>query len=117
MADILATLTEALLLAAKAARAEAADALAVTGISQSIQRRGGKLEQAERSEATEIGLRVLMGGKQACVSASDTSARTIAQLAERAVAMARVYIGAKQAELFVSRNRRHAARDQIGIAG
>ena len=89
MADMLATLTDALLLAAKAAGAEAADALAVTGISQSIQLRGGKLEQAERSEATEIGLRVLMGGKQACVSASDISARTIAQLAERAVAMAR----------------------------
>ena len=89
MADTLAILTDALLLAAKNAGAEAADALAVTGISQSIQLRGGKLEQAERAEATEIGLRVLMGGRQACVSASDVSARTITQLAERAVAMAR----------------------------
>lgn len=82
-------LTSALLDAARKAGAEAADALAVSGSSQSIQLRAGALEQAERSEATEIGLRVLMGGRQACVSASDTSAATIARLAERAVAMAR----------------------------
>ncbi|MCC0070577.1 MAG: TldD/PmbA family protein, partial [Rhodobacteraceae bacterium] len=38
---------------------------------------------------TEIGLRVLIGRRQACVSASDISARTMAEMAERAVAMAR----------------------------
>ncbi|MGV8951814.1 MAG: TldD/PmbA family protein [Cypionkella sp.] len=85
----LASLTEALLAAAKAAGAQSADAMALSGISQSIDIRAGALEQAERSEATEIGLRVLIGGRQACVSASDTSPATLAQLAERAVAMAR----------------------------
>lgn len=85
----LASLTEALLSAAKQAGAEAADAMALSGTSQSIDIRAGALEQAERSEATEIGLRVLIGGRQACVSASDTSPATLARLAERAVAMAR----------------------------
>lgn len=85
----LARLTEALLDAAKKAGAEAADALAVAGTAVAIDIRGGKLETAERSEGTEIGLRVLMGGKQACVSASDISDATIRALAERAVAMAK----------------------------
>lgn len=83
------TLTARLLEAARKAGADAADALAVRGASQTIDLRKGALEQAERAEGTEIGLRVLFGGKQACVSASDISDRTIAALAERAVAMAR----------------------------
>ncbi|MFV2038576.1 MAG: TldD/PmbA family protein, partial [Paracoccaceae bacterium] len=37
----------------------------------------------------DIGLRVLIGQRQACVSASDTGARTITTMAQRAVAMAR----------------------------
>ena len=82
-------LTAALLDAARKAGAEAADAIAVSAQSQSIDIRQGKLEQAERSEGVEIGLRVLMGGRQACVSASDISPATLARLAERAVAMAR----------------------------
>lgn len=82
-------LTEALLDAARKAGAEAADALAVTGQSLTVDLRQSRLEQAERAEGTEIGLRVLIGGRQACVSASDTSVATIAALAERAVAMAR----------------------------
>lgn len=89
MTDRLQSLTEALLDAAKRAGAEAADALAVDGTSLSIDIRKGQLEQAERSEGIELGLRVLIGGRQACVSVSDTSARTIADVAERAVAMAR----------------------------
>ena len=82
-------LTEALLSQARKAGAEAADALAVAGNSQSIDIRQGKLEQAERSEGVEIGLRVMLGGRQACVSASDISPATMVRLAERAVAMAR----------------------------
>jgi PmbA protein len=83
------TLTDALLAAARRAGAESADAMAVSGTALSITIRAGALEQAERSEGVEIGLRVLIGGRQACVSASDVSDRTIATLAERAVAMAR----------------------------
>jgi PmbA protein len=82
--------THAMLAAAKAEGAEAADAIATEGRSLSIDVRDGGLEQAERSEGTDIGLRVLIGKRQACVSASDTSAETIQALAERAVAMARI---------------------------
>lgn len=82
-------LTDALLTAAKAAGAQDADALAVNGHAQIIDVRAGTLEQAERAEGTDIGLRVLIGRRQACVSASDTGDATIAMLAERAVAMAR----------------------------
>ena len=89
MAESLKNLTAALLAAAKRAGATAADAIAVSGTSQSIDIRAGLLEQAERSEGIEIGLRVLIGGRQACVSASDVSAATLDRLAERAVAMAR----------------------------
>ena len=85
----LSSLTQALLAQARLAGADAADALAVTGNSQSIDIRQGKLEQAERSEGVEVGLRVLIGTRQACVSASDISPATLARLAERAVAMAR----------------------------
>lgn len=89
MSGSLETLTQALLAAAQRAGAEAADALAVEGHALSIDVRAGALEQAERSEGTDLGLRVLVGRRQACVSASDTSAQTIETLAERAVAMAR----------------------------
>jgi PmbA protein len=82
------TLTARLLDAAKKAGAEAADAAAVAGTSLSIDVRGGVLEQAERAEGIDIGLRVLIGRRQACVSASDTSDETIRTMAERAVAMA-----------------------------
>lgn len=85
----LSRLTDALLSAARRAGAEQADALAMDGTSLSIDIRAGKLEQAERSEGVEIGLRVLIGGRQACVSASDISDTTLTALAERAVAMAR----------------------------
>lgn len=89
MTRSLETLTEALLVAAKRAGADAADAIAVDGIATAIDIRAGKLEQAERSEGVELGLRVLIGKRQACVSVSDTSAASIAAVAERAVAMAR----------------------------
>jgi PmbA protein len=89
MTDRLSHLTEALLTAATRAGADAADAIAVDGTSVSVDVRGGRLEQAERSEGIEIGLRVLVGKRQACVSASDISDRTIAEMAERATAMAR----------------------------
>lgn len=90
MAQSLDTLTDALLKAAKSAGADAADAIAVDGSSISIDVLNGKLEHAERSEGIDIGLRVMIGHRQACVSASDTSAGTIETIAQRAVAMAQV---------------------------
>jgi PmbA protein len=81
-------LTHDLLAAAKLAGADAADAMAVSGTSLSIDVRHGLLEQAERSEGIDIGLRVMIGQKQATVSSSDTRAETLAEMAKRAVAMA-----------------------------
>ena len=81
-------LTQSLLSAAKRAGADAADAMAVQGTSVSIDVRAGALEHAERSEGVDIGLRVFVGQKIANVSASDTSTRTIDEMAQRAVAMA-----------------------------
>lgn len=89
MTDALATLCDDLLRAARKAGADAADAMALAGTSVSIDVRGGVLEQAERSEGTDIGLRVFVGQRQANVSASDTRAETLTEMAERAVAMAR----------------------------
>ncbi len=84
----LSDLTQQLLDVARKAGASAADAIAVDGTSISIDVRAGALEQAERSEGIELGLRVLIGQRQACVSASDTKPDTLAQMAARAVAMA-----------------------------
>lgn len=82
-------LAEALVSAARKAGADQADALAVDGRAIGIDVRAGGLEQAERSEGIEIGLRVLTGGRQAAVSSSDHGDEAIAQMAARAVAMAR----------------------------
>ncbi len=83
------TLSEKLLKAATNAGAKAADVLLVDGQSVSVDVRDGALEHAERSERIDIGLRVLMGKQQACVSASDISDYTLEQMAQRAVAMAK----------------------------
>ncbi|KGJ03372.1 microcin-processing peptidase 1. Unknown type peptidase. MEROPS family U62 [Paracoccus halophilus] len=82
-------LAQALLTAAAKAGADQADAIALEAAAVSVDVRGGRLEHAERAEGVEIGLRVLLGGRQACVSASEHSAGTIAEMAARAVAMAR----------------------------
>ena len=47
------------------------------------------LEEAERSESLDLGLRVLLGPRQACVAASDPRPGTLAEMAARAVAIAR----------------------------
>lgn len=89
MTQPLSDLSEQILAAAKRAGADAADAIAVDGTSLSITVREGALEQAERSEGVDIGLRVFVGQRQACVSSSDTKPDTLNQMAERAVAMAK----------------------------
>ena len=89
MTQSLADLTDNLLTAARRAGADSADAMAVQGTSLSIEVRGGTLEQAERSEGVDIGLRVFVGQRSANVSASDVRDSTIEEMAQRAVAMAR----------------------------
>ena len=60
------------------------------GVSQGVEVRDGRVEESERSEGDDVGLRVLVGQRQAVVSTNDISGDGIAKLAERAVAMARV---------------------------
>ena len=75
---------------ARAAGADAADAVLVAGTSLSVARRLGKTEQVERSEGQDLGLRVFLGKRVAIVSATSIDPAGFADLAERAVAMARV---------------------------
>ena len=86
----LSTLAQRLVEAAKRAGADAADAVAVRGVSQGVEVRDGRVEESERSEGDDVGLRVLVGQRQAVVSTNDISGDGVAKLAERAVAMARV---------------------------
>ena len=85
----LVSLAERLVAAARSAGADAADAVAVRGISLSVEVRDGAVEGSERSEGDDMGLRVLVGKRQAVVSSNDIKGGA-AELAERAVAMARV---------------------------
>lgn len=89
MSQPLDALTKSLLQAAGRAGADGADAKAVRATSISVDVRGGTLEQAERAEGVDIGLRVFVGHRSANVSASDISERTIEEMAVRAVAMAK----------------------------
>jgi len=82
-------LAQRLVEAARRAGADAADAVAVRGVAQSIEIRDGNVEESERSEGDDVGLRVLVGRRQAVVSSNDRAADA-KMLAERAVAMARV---------------------------
>jgi PmbA protein len=86
----LATLAQRLVEAAKKAGADAADAIAVRGVSQGVEVRDGQVEESERSEGDDVGLRVFVGKRQAVVSTNDISGDGAMRLAERAVAMARV---------------------------
>jgi PmbA protein len=85
----LATLAERLVAAARRAGADAADAIAERGMSQSVEVRDGTVEASERSEGDNMGLRALVGRRQAVVSTNDLNGN-VDELAERAVAMARV---------------------------
>jgi len=81
---------ENLLRAAKRAGADAADALFVESVSASVSYRLGKLEDLERAESSDLGLRVFVGNRVAFVSSTDLSAESLAALPERAVAMAKL---------------------------
>jgi PmbA protein len=85
----LADLAERLLEAARAAGADAADAVAVRSVSLSVDVREREVEESQRSEGDDIGLRVLVGHRQAVVSTNDIADGGVRALAERAVAMAR----------------------------
>ena len=81
--------TADLVSAARKAGADAADALYVCNASTQISVRLGALEDVERSEGEEIGLRLFVGSRSASVSSSDLSGDALTALVDRAVAMAR----------------------------
>ena len=74
--------------AAKNAGADACDAVAITGVSLSVDVRDGKVEETDRAEGDDVTLRVFVGKRTASVSANTMDDPQ--GLAERAVAMARV---------------------------
>ena len=76
--------------AALKAGADAAEAVVADRQSLSVGVRLGALEEVEREEARDLGLRVFIGKRQASVSGSDLSPHARARLVERAVAMARL---------------------------
>ena len=79
-----------LLDAARNAGADSADALYVEGVSASVSYRLGKLEDVERAESYDLGLRVFVGQKVAFVSSSDFSSDALTALPSRAVTMAKL---------------------------
>ena len=85
----LTNLAERLVTAARRAGADQADALAVRSVSLSVDVRDGAVEESQRSEGDDLGLRVIVGHKQAVVSTNDLKGNGFDALAERAVAMAR----------------------------
>ncbi len=83
------TLLQDLIAKAKAAGADAADAVLYNATSLSLAQRLGKPERLERAEEGDLGLRVFVGRRMAIASSSDRSAAALDEVVERAVAMAR----------------------------
>lgn len=84
------TLLRGVVDAALAAGADAAEAAFAERQSLSVTVRLGALEEVEREESRDLGIRVLIGRRQASVSGSDISADGRAKLVARATAMARL---------------------------
>ena len=81
---------EDLIRAAKRAGADAADALIVESIASSVSYRMGELEDVERAESADLGLRVFVGQRVSFVSSTDLTKGALDELPQRAVAMARL---------------------------
>ncbi|PPQ35978.1 modulator protein [Rhodopila globiformis] len=84
------TLLSDLIRQARSAGADAADAVLINGTALSVSARHGKTEHLERSEGHDLGLRVFVGKRASIVSSSTLDPAHFPDLAERAVAMARV---------------------------
>lgn len=81
---------EALIARARRAGADAGDAVYLGNASESVSVRLGALEDVERSESENIGLRVFVGGASASIGSTDLGDTALDELASRAVAMARL---------------------------
>jgi PmbA protein len=82
-------LAERLVSAARRAGADTADAVAVRSVSLGVEVRDSAVEESERAEGDDVGLRVFVGRRQAVISTNDITA-DVNELAQRAVAMAKV---------------------------
>ncbi len=69
---------------------DAADAILVASVAASVSYRLGRLEELERAESWDLGLRVFCGEKVAFVSSTDLSPETLGELPGRAIAMAKL---------------------------
>jgi PmbA protein len=76
--------------AALKAGADAAEAVFAERAALSVGVRLGALEEVEREESRDLGIRVFLGARQASVSGSDVSREGRQRLVERVVAMARL---------------------------
>ncbi len=72
------------------AGADTADSVVVSSGSTEVSVRLGKVEDIQRSESSDLGLRVFVGSRSASASTSDLSRTALDALVERTVAMARL---------------------------
>jgi PmbA protein len=93
----------AVLAGARRAGADDADAVLYHAVSHGVSWRMGALEDVERSEGLDLGVRLMFGGRQASVSTTDVSAASLGALVERCAAMAKAapedpYVGLAPAD-------------------
>jgi PmbA protein len=93
---------------ARASGADCADAVVFSTADLSVSWRLGKPEGLERSESQALGLRVFSGAKQAIVSTTDLRDSALAELASRAVSMAKLALPDPDSML--------AAREQLATS-
>ena len=89
MSDKLEVIASALLDMSKKAGAEAAEVIGLEKKSLNVDVLNGMLEGVERSEAIDIGLRVIVEGRQACLSCSDVREESLEKMVTRSLSMAR----------------------------
>ena len=77
-------------LLAKKAGADHADALMITSEEISYGQRLGRVEQMEQNRSRKIGLRVIIGNRQAITSSTEINQKTLQALATRALEMANI---------------------------
>lgn len=101
---------------ARKAGADAADAIYSDSSSEAVQVRLGKLEDIERSESEHLDLRVFVGSRSASIGSSDLSDTALAELAARAVDMARAAPEDRYAGLAPDELLHHAALADLDLA-
>lgn len=79
-----------MMIAAQKKGADQADGVVIIGTSQSFVARKGQAENVDWSNTLRLGLRVIMGHRQACVTANSVDPTTLNTLVDQAITMARV---------------------------